>query len=165
MPNLKMRYLNVLFILSIALVNELQINNESSFKSASQLDTQAINNCPREFAGWYLIKSFETKNYTLVLCQKGNFVYLVGHEKQQHEAFITASVISQNDDLILAQDKYGFSFKISDRELKITRNEQLIAQEKILNSYVKQDKNNSDSNLTGVVWQLQQIRYSNNELI
>ncbi|MDJ0746880.1 MAG: META domain-containing protein [Xenococcaceae cyanobacterium MO_167.B27] len=160
-----MRCLNVLFILSIALVNELQINNKSSFKSASQLYTQAINNCPREFTGWVLIKSFETKSYTLALCQKGDFVYLVGHEKQQHEAFITASVISQNDDLIIAQDNYGFSFEISDRELKVTKNERLIAQEKIFNLYIKQDENNSESNLTSVVWQLQQIRYNNDELI
>ncbi len=146
---------------AISLINGLKINTSS--KSDPKLYAQDIYNCPREFTGWDLIKSFETKSYSLALCQQGDSLYLVGHEKDQHEAFITANVISQNNDLTIAQDEYGFSFEINNHELKVTQNNQLIAQEKILDLYIKQ--NNSESNLTGVLWQLQQIRYNNDELV
>ncbi len=156
---------------AVSLVNGIKINTSSKSEPelyaqdiyTQDIYSQDIYNCPREFTGWDLIKSFETKNYSLALCQQGDSVYLVGHEKDQHEAFITANVISQNNDLIIAQDEYGFSFEINNHELKVTQNNQLIAQEKILDLYIKQ--NNSESNLTGVVWQLQQIRYNNDELI
>ena len=149
---------------AISLVNGLKINNQSSSaKFAAKLYTQQIKNCPREFTDWDLIKTFETTSYSLALCQQGNSVYLVGHEKEEHEAFITANVISQNNDLIIAQDKYGFSFEIGNNQLKVTQNNQLIAQENLLYSDIKQDT--YQSNLTGVVWQLQEIRYNNDQLI
>ncbi len=115
------------------IVNGLLINYNSSSSSNSQLLSQIIKQCPREFTGWDIIKTFETENYTLALCQQNNNLYLVGHEKQQHEAFITAQIISNNDTLIIAKDDNGLFIEISNNQLKITVNNQLIAEETILN--------------------------------
>ena len=146
-------------------------------QSNPKLQAQTIKHCPREFTGWDLIKTFETKGYSLALCQQGDSIYLVGHEKQQHEAFIAASIVSQQEDLIIAQDEQGFSWEINKHELKVTQNNQLVARENILDTGQNQQEtvdisspevvteDNSESKLTEAVWQLQQIRYSNDELV
>ncbi|HAC62438.1 MAG TPA: porin [Cyanothece sp. UBA12306] len=122
-----------------SIVNGLIINDNFSPKSNSQFLPQTIKQCPREFTGWDIIKTFETESYSLAICQQNNQFYLVGHEKQEHEAFIDAQVIIQNDTLIIAKDKKGLYIEISDNQLKITVNNQLIAQEIILNE--KQETN------------------------
>ena len=62
-----------------SIINGLLINYNSSSSYNSQLSSQTIILCPREFTGWDIIKTFETENYTLALCQQNNNLYLVGH--------------------------------------------------------------------------------------
>lgn len=135
-------------------------NSKAQVSSRSQVNSQTINNCPREFTGWKLIKTFETASYSLALCRQGNSNYLVGHEKGEHEAFIQAKVvsqfISQGDNFIVAQDEQGFTYEVDNYQLNVSQNNKLIAQEKLIHA---------ESNLTGGIWQLQQIRYNNDELI
>ena len=116
-----------------SIINGLLINYNSSSSYNSQLSSQTIIQCPREFTGWDIIKTFETENYTLALCQQNNNLYLVGHEKQQHEAFITAQVITNNENVIIARDYNGLSIKISNNQLKISLDNEVIAEETILN--------------------------------
>ena len=149
-----------------SIVNGLKINYQSLSHSNSQLLTQTIKHCPREFTGWNIIRTFETKSYSLALCQQNDSIYLVGHEKGQYEGFISAKVLSQNAELTTAKDDYGFFFEIMNNQLKVTENNNLISQETILNSGNKPEKqDDSKSQLIGVVWQLQQILYNNDELI
>ncbi len=152
---------------STSIVNGLKINNPSSPNSNSQLLAQTIKNCPRELTGLDIIRTFETKNYSIALCQQYDSVYLVGHEKQKHEAFISAKVTSQNDDLIIAEDEDGFYFELSNNQLKVIHNDKLIAEETLLNQDPNQNKTelNSESKLTGVIWHLQEICDNNDELI
>ena len=105
-----------------------------------KLDAQAIKNCPRKYTNWELIST---------------------------------------NDLIIAQDEYGFYFEINHDQLKITQGNKIIAQENIVDSNIRQkpkettsifeqelaNKENSESSLTQVVWQLQEIRYNNDKLI
>ncbi|MGK7961942.1 hypothetical protein [Crocosphaera sp.] len=58
-----------------SIVNGLLINNNSTPKFDSQLSSQTIIQCPREFTGWDIIKTFETKNYSLALCQQNNNLF------------------------------------------------------------------------------------------
>ena len=132
-------------------LNSVQASN---LKQRNTQDVEAIKNCPREFTNWDLIESFTTKTYSLSLCQQAKDLYLVGHQKKQHEAFISAKVISQNSDLVIAEDEFGFFFELSNSEFKIFQDNQLIVQENIL-----------DPKLTGIVWQLQEILYNNDEFI
>ncbi len=118
---------------STSIINGLVINNNSTLKFNSQLLSQTIIQCPREFTGWNIIKTFETQSYTLALCQQNNNLYLVGHKKQQHEAFITAQVITNNEDLIIAKDEDGLFIEINNNQLKISLNDEVIAEETILN--------------------------------
>ena len=144
-----------------------------------KVDTQTIKKCPRKYTNWELISTFETENYSLALCQQNDLNYLVGHKKQEHEAFISAKILYQNNNLIIAQDEYGFYFEINHDQLKITQGNKIIAQENIVDSNIRQkpkettsifeqelaNKENSESSLTQVVWQLQEIRYNNDKLI
>ena len=133
----------------------LNTNSQAQVSSKSQveLDSQIIKNCPREFTGWELIKTFETSSYSLALCRQGNANYLVGHEKNQHEVLIQANVISQfrsqNDNLIVAQDEQGFFYEVDNYQLKVSQNSKLIAQEKLSkldsNLIIKSSNTESDS--------------------
>jgi hypothetical protein len=53
-----------------SILNGLKLNQNSSSNSNSQLVTQTIKNCPREFTGWNLLESFETKSYSLAVCKR-----------------------------------------------------------------------------------------------
>ena len=147
---------NIICCLSLFLIISHQVgqNSVQAVNIDKEHQAQNINNCPREFTNWNLINKFETETYSLALCQQGDILYLVGHQKEQHEAFITAKVLSQTDDLIIAEDEYGLYFEINSDELRITQDNQIIAQENLL-----------DSELREIVWQLQEIRYNNNEFI
>ncbi|MGK7898867.1 MAG: META domain-containing protein [Xenococcus sp. (in: cyanobacteria)] len=133
---------------------EIRLNQNSDRISKFDLYAKAIKNCPREFTDWDLIESFTTKSYSLALCQQGDDLYLVGHQPEQHESFISALVKSQNNNMLIAEDESGFSFEISNSELKVYQDNQLIATENLL-----------DTKLIGNIWQLQEIRYNNDELI
>ena len=92
---------------------------------------------------------------------------------------LTETELISTNDLIIAQDKYGFYFEINHDQLKITQGNKIIAQENIVDSNIRQkpkettsifeqelaSKENSESSLTQVVWQLQEIRYNNDKLI
>ncbi|WP_158500453.1 META domain-containing protein [Xenococcus sp. PCC 7305] len=132
----------------------LRLNQSPDQNSKFELYANAIKNCPREFTNWNLVESFTTKSYSLALCQQRDDLYLVGHQKEPHESFISALVESQNNNLLIAGDKDGFSYEISNSELKVFQDNQLIATENLL-----------DLNLIGNIWQLQEIRYNNDELI
>ena len=133
---------------------EILFNQNSVKISKFNLHAETIKTCPREFSDWSLIESFTTKNYSLALCQKEELFYLVGHQQQQHENFVSAEVIYQKDNLLIAEDEYGFSFEINNYELKLFQDNQLITQENLL-----------APKLTGNIWQLHEIRYNNDKLI
>jgi len=145
--------------------DRLVINNNFPPRSNSQILTQIIKRCPREFTGWEIIKSFETETYNLALCQQDNMTYLVGHKKTQNEAFIAAEVITNNNNLIVAKDAQGLSIEISESQLKISDNEKLIAQENLINQNFNETKIQPQSKLIGQTWQLQEIYDDKNELI
>ena len=134
--------------------SEIRLHQNSNQISKFSLYVKAIKNCPREFTNWDLIESFTTKSYSLALCQQKDELYLVGHQPQQHESFISALVKSQNSNVLIAEDEEGLSFEISNSELKVYQDNQLLAQENIL-----------DTKLIENIWQLQEIRYNNDELI
>ena len=117
--NIKQRNIKIIF------------NQNSVNISKFGLYAETIKTCPREFADWSLIESFTTKNYSLALCQKEELFYLAGHQKQQHENFISAEVTYQKNNLLIAEDEYGFSFEINNYELKVFQDNQLITQENL----------------------------------
>ena len=127
--------------------------NQTQFLK-SELHVTAIQNCPREFSNWSLIESFTTKSFSLALCQQEDLLYLVGHQQQQHENFVSAKIIYQRNNLLIAEDEDGFSFEISNYELKVFQDNKLIAQENLL-----------QPELTKMIWQLQEIHYNNDKLI
>jgi hypothetical protein len=107
-------------------------DNSSANASIETQTSQSIVQCPRQFTGWELLEQFETETYSLALCQQGRELYLVGHEKGQHEGFIEAAVSESSDDRIVAVDDYGFSYEIATDQLTIMAGDQVVAQEALL---------------------------------
>ena len=90
--------------------------------------------CPRRFTGWALLEHLETARYALALCQRDNVVYLVGHEKVEHETFIEARIVQRRGERLVANDNYGFTFEIESEELKVIRDGQIVSREELRRS-------------------------------
>lgn len=97
--------------------------------SDSTSTSHTIQQCPRQFTGWTLLRSFETAHYALALCQQDNVLYLVGHKKDEHEAFIDAPAHVENDRILAEND--SFSYEIRQGTFTIKQNGTIIVQEGI----------------------------------
>ncbi len=113
------------------LETQTETTASSLVESPSSQTSQAIKICPRQFISWNLIESLQTDSYALALCQKGESVFLVGHEKNQHEAFIDARVQSRTKGSLLAEEESGFSYQISQGQLIVTHKSKPVSQEKL----------------------------------
>jgi hypothetical protein len=87
--------------------------------------------CPRQFTGWTLEEGLETGRYLLALCRRGEELYLVGHEKGVHEAFVEARVMERLEATFRAEDEFGFVFEVLARELRVSRDGRLVSSEPI----------------------------------
>ncbi|WP_416674177.1 hypothetical protein [Egbenema bharatensis] len=88
----------------------------------------ALPACPH--ADWELIQGFETPQYFLALCQQGESLYLVGHEKQRSALIVVAPAHWEND-RILAEDGNKYSYEIRHGTLTVKHNGKIIVQEGI----------------------------------
>lgn len=121
--------LSGVFISSCAVLQTEQspIPDSLAASSDSTSTPHTIQRCPRQFTGWTLLRSFETAHYALALCQQDNVLYLVGHKKGEHEAFIDAPARIE-DDRILAEDD-PFSYEIRQGTFTIKLNGTITVQE------------------------------------
>lgn len=110
--------------------NSLISRSTSAIDAPLTIESQAIVACPREFQGWSLVKSFETAHYFLALCQRGNSLYLVGREKKQDKALITA-MAKIDGEMIVAEDAKRFSYEIRQGTLTVKKAGNIIVQEGI----------------------------------
>jgi hypothetical protein len=91
-------------------------------------DPQPIAACPAQFQEWSLVKQFETAHYFLALCQQGDSTYLVGQEKKNRQAFITA-LARLDGETIIADDGKRFSYEIRQGTLTVKKAGTIIVQE------------------------------------
>lgn len=85
--------------------------------------------CPRRFTGWILIERLETARYALALCQRDDVVYLVGHEKAEHEAFLEARIVRRAGRSFVAEGDDGITFEGRSGKLTVFRDGQIISRE------------------------------------
>lgn len=115
---------------AVGLAGSLVHASEACFESVefAQAST-GLRRCPRQFTGWTLVEHLETARYALALCQKDDVVYLVGHEKGEHEAFVEARIVQRGRESLVAKDDYGFTFEVQSGELKVIRGGQIVSRE------------------------------------
>lgn len=94
----------------------------------------ALQACPRQFTGWTLEEGLETDRYLLALCRQGEELYLVGHGKGVHEAFVEARVTHQGADGLRARDDFGFVFEVLVDELRVSREGRLVSSGPLIRS-------------------------------
>lgn len=132
LPTLSVGLIVAVLFQSCAVLKEVPSSSNALMSAApteSQIATpQPIAACPPQLQDWSLVKQFETAHYFLALCQRGDSAYLVGQEKKNDRAFITA--LAQLDgETITANDGNRFSYEIRQGTLTVKKAGDIIVQE------------------------------------
>jgi hypothetical protein len=117
-----------LYSISCAPLPLQQTKHLTSSIESSNPESIALPACPR--ADWELVQEFETPQYFLALCQQGESLYLVGHEKERSALIVVAPAHWEND-RILAEDGNQYSYEIRHGTLTVKRSGKIIIQEGI----------------------------------